>query len=223
MKTVNGLAALALALTLSVSASADPAWLAPAPAAPLASAPQRSPWRSVAAIVAVVALGGFALYARNKRNGNLGKRSDGPTLRVLETTRLGNGGQLVVAEVNGRVMLLGVTAHNIRRIATLPATKTVVQTETKQDDIAARRATESAPTLPASTFSNALKNLLHAVPKKAQEGESAALEIAEQTSDSLEPSSERRQRSTRQEPRQLALPVNRTVEWQAAGLRRRRA
>lgn len=207
--TVIALSLGALVLTLAATSGADPSWLAPAPAPAPVSAPAHSPWRSAAAIALVMALGGFALYARARRNGTLGKKPATTTLRVIETTRVGTSGQLVIAEVGGRLMLLGVTANNIRRIATLPRAEPALDTRERESE--ERTKIESAPTLPATTFASALKTLLHAAPA-AREPQSAALAIAERTTDTDDRSASRRRTE------RPAL-----IEGQAAGLRRRRA
>ena len=238
--SVSALAVVSLC-ALAADASADPAptpsWLAPPPAAPaVAQAPARSGWRSAAAVAFVVALGGFAVYQRSRRGGSTRKATT-PKLRVLETTRLGQGGQLVLAEVGGRVMLLGVTAHNIRRIAVLPKEEQVAAASAPSDVAdEEERAPESRPRvlsarelvgdLEAPTFSSALKSLLHAVPgaspRKAElpEPPSAALAIAEQTSDVRETVARERP-TVRERPAPRERPT--VIEGQAAGLRRRRA
>jgi flagellar biogenesis protein FliO len=69
----------------------------------------------IAAIVLLGALGGAALYMKYKRGGPsfLIPQTD---VRVLSTTRLGSKASLVVAEVHGRTMLLGVTEHSVSEL-----------------------------------------------------------------------------------------------------------
>jgi flagellar biogenesis protein FliO len=69
----------------------------------------------VAALVLLGALGGAAIYMKYKRGAPsfLLPQAD---VRVLSTTRLGTKASLVVAEVHGRTMLLGVTEHSVSEL-----------------------------------------------------------------------------------------------------------
>lgn len=77
-------------------------------------AERSNPWSILAALV-VAGLGGAAVYLKYKRGGAnfLLPQSD---VRVLSTTRLGGKAQLIVAEVYGRPLLLGVTEQNINEL-----------------------------------------------------------------------------------------------------------
>jgi flagellar biogenesis protein FliO len=118
----TGLALAAILLTVAPAASADPApapsWLAPALPAPSVGQPDapRGGWRSLLAIVAVGVLGGAAYYMKRKRRALAGG-GDAPRLSIVEAVRVGPKGQIVLANVQGRLLLLGVTDSAIRRIA----------------------------------------------------------------------------------------------------------
>lgn len=215
LMTVSG---LALAETATASASAPapasapasaPAWLAPSQPAYTAPEPSRSPWRGIAAVALLIGLGGFAIHLRSRRQGTRGTAKQIPQLRVIETARVGQGGQLVIAEVGGRMILLGVTPHSIRRIGSL-SRALADEAPVSQEEPAHEE--EPAP------FSAAIKTLLRAAAPKPQK--TAALSIAETTADTLA-----------LRPRTQAPPASReetrervtAIEGQAAGLRRRRA
>lgn len=115
-------------LTWDASAAAPaPSAKAPAPgylrAAPKAqSAAPASPGSTipkVLALVLVVGLGGFALYAKMRRRAGVGLKKRSSTLRVLDTARLGPKAALVTAQVGQRVILLGVTDQNIAKLGWL--------------------------------------------------------------------------------------------------------
>lgn len=108
------------------SASADEApdasvtprsWLAPR-TAPQASHPASGATVGVGRSLAVLALtgvlGGAALYLRQRKNKPVRKSTAG--LRVLSSTRVGHRAELVLAEVGGRKILLGVTESAVRKL-----------------------------------------------------------------------------------------------------------
>jgi flagellar biogenesis protein FliO len=100
------------------------AWLAPATPPPVANAdPGPSPWRALAVLLVVAAIGGGALYVQRAKGGGaigglLGNKGQGG-LRVVDTVRVGPRAQLVVAEFGGRRFLIGVNDTSIRRVAYL--------------------------------------------------------------------------------------------------------
>lgn len=102
----------------------SPAWLAPKsaakkPAKPVAGGPAVGIGRSVGVLVLVSMLGGVALYLRNKKNKSPKARLS--QLRVVSATKLGGKAQLVLAEVEGRKILLGVTDSSVRKLGWLDA------------------------------------------------------------------------------------------------------
>ena len=113
--------ALAVGLLTASPAFADPAmaptWLAPAaaPSPARAEAPRVS-WRTAAGAAFVVALGVGAYFIKRRRRAQLGG-SDQPQLSVVEAVRVGPKGQIVLTNVRGRLLLLGVTDNAIQRIA----------------------------------------------------------------------------------------------------------
>ncbi len=238
MKSVRALSLAGALLTLAGAAMADgppaasaqpppaPAWLAPSPAPYQAPPSTGSIWRGFGALLLLGGLGGVAVYARKRRRGVGAGPGATPALRVLETARLGQNGELVVAEVFGEVMLLGVTPQSIRRIATFrrPAAAEPDAAASAPSNAAAE-AQEPAP------FASALKALLHRAPARADASVdsaagNAAVALADRTTDTLERRSPPRSareavgyHPTRSEPEPPRKPA---VEGQAAGLRRRR-
>ena len=104
-------------------AAKSPAWLAPKSAAKppkvVAAGPSVGLGRSVAVLLFVSVLGGSALYLRSKKHKTPKARL--AQLRVVGSTKLGGRAQLVLAEVNGRQILLGVTDGSVRKLGWLDA------------------------------------------------------------------------------------------------------
>jgi flagellar biogenesis protein FliO len=84
-----------------------------------AAAPSPSPWRALAVLVVLGALGGAVLVARRRRSAAPALPESATRVRVLSSARVGPKANAVVAEVGGRVMLLGVTDTNVARLAWL--------------------------------------------------------------------------------------------------------
>ena len=113
--------AAAAAPSSAPAASSPPAtrpWLAHPQATEIPSRAPTAPWRPFAVVVFLGALGGAAVLARRRWKGATATR-ELPRLRVLDTVRVGEKSHLVVAQVGGRNLLLGVTPHTVRRIAWL--------------------------------------------------------------------------------------------------------
>jgi flagellar biogenesis protein FliO len=120
--------ALALGVAPSVARAepaprpADAPWLrktAPKPAPKVETKPGLSPFRVGAMLMLVAALGGFAFYARRKRAGLPGKKTETQRLNVLSSTRLGPKAHAVVTQVAGKRLLLGVTDQSVSVLAWL--------------------------------------------------------------------------------------------------------
>ena len=94
----------------------SPAWLAPRSATKsskaVAAGPSVSLGRSLGALLACSVLGGVALYLRSRKHKAPKLRL--AQLRVVGSTKLGGRAQLVLAEVDGRKILLGVTDNSVR-------------------------------------------------------------------------------------------------------------
>jgi flagellar biogenesis protein FliO len=85
---------------------------------PVASAaPVTSSWRLVALGAVVLGLGAAALLQRRRRTSLA--RAVGSDLTVLSTVRVGNKAQVVVVNVGGRKLLLGVTEAEVSRLGWL--------------------------------------------------------------------------------------------------------
>jgi flagellar biogenesis protein FliO len=78
-----------------------------------------SPWRALSVLVVLGALGGAALVMRKKRTTQAVLPESATRVRVLSTARIGPKANAVVAEVGGRVLLLGVTDTSVARLAWL--------------------------------------------------------------------------------------------------------
>jgi len=98
-------------------------WLRAAkPAAAVIAAPaaeRASPWRALAVLLVLGSLCGAALVLRKKRMAQAVLPESATRVRVLSSARIGPKANAVVAEVGGRVMLLGVTDTSVARLAWL--------------------------------------------------------------------------------------------------------
>lgn len=131
MTAVRAVAASALALAvilLAPVASADgdaptaqeKAGLPLRPNKPLSMAPAESSGASglwKLALAGVLAAGGVWLYKRRAKN--MAGAAPAPKIRVVTRTQLAMRSELVVVEVDGATMLLGVTPHAIQLVTTL--------------------------------------------------------------------------------------------------------
>jgi flagellar biogenesis protein FliO len=120
-------AARAIVLTLAVmlvaaEAKADPPdagappWLAQNPPTQSAAAAGLPMGRMIVLLLVTAGLGGGAWYVRKRKLSKVGS-SLHKKLRLIDSTRIGPKAELVIASVQGRTMLLGVTETNIRRLA----------------------------------------------------------------------------------------------------------
>jgi hypothetical protein len=116
------------ALSAAASGASDPspkspAWLAPHSGPklqkPVAGGPSVGLGRSLGVLLVTAVLGGTALYLRSKKN-RVPKQKLAQ-LRVVGSTKLAGRAQLVLAEVDGRKILLGVTDSSVRKLGWLEA------------------------------------------------------------------------------------------------------
>ena len=103
----------------------SPTWLAPRTGAkakktPVAASPSIGLGRSAGVLLLTAVLGGAALYLRHKKNRGPSKAKLA-NLRVIGSTKLGGRAQLVLAEVDGRKILLGVTDSSVRKLGWIEA------------------------------------------------------------------------------------------------------
>jgi flagellar biogenesis protein FliO len=95
---------------------------------------------TAAAIALLLLLGGAALWLRRRKVG-LGQLPDAEAkLKVLASSRVGPKAYAVTASVGGRVMLLGVTDHNVSHLAWLdapppPLADKVLLEDVRDDDL----------------------------------------------------------------------------------------
>jgi flagellar biogenesis protein FliO len=177
-------------------------------------------------LLVLAGLGGAAFWLKRKRGGKVAP-SVAPAIRVVSSTRVGPKAHAVVANVAGRVVLLGVTDHSVQRLAWLDA-----PAEDGRPEEAAEEADalfdppgyEPPRAMPAARFDapkaapasgRGFGELLRsALGKSAPEPPSAALAIAESTQDHYSPSAPRAADMGRRKATEPML----SVESQAAGL-----
>jgi flagellar biogenesis protein FliO len=98
-------------------------WLrATRPAAAVLATPAQehaSPWRAFAVLLVLGSLCGGAMVLRKKRMTQAVLPESATRVRVISSARIGPKANAVVAEVGGRVILLGVTDTSVARLAWL--------------------------------------------------------------------------------------------------------
>jgi flagellar biogenesis protein FliO len=207
-----------------------PSWLAPHSgpklAQPAASGPSVGLGRSMGVLLLTSVLGGTALYLRSRKNKPVKARL--AQLRVLGSTKLGGRASLVLAEVAGRKILLGVTDGSVRKLGWLepeaeeeellsPAARPrLVATGI---DLAARPARVAAePAQPKRSFRDFLASAVGNIGGPAAD-DSAASILAAETQDTFTRGAPRTVESRRAEPaRKAGNPQMLDVEGQARGL-----
>jgi flagellar biogenesis protein FliO len=210
----------------------SPRWLAPHSAAkavkPVASGPTVGLGRSAGVLLLVSLLGGSALYLRSKKN--KAPKVKLAQLRVVGSTKLGGRAQLVLAEVDGRKILLGVTDSSVRKLGWLDAPAEeeelapsarprLVGTGIESLERAPRAAAAAPAAAPAKRsfrdlLASAVGNLGH-----RPDDDSAALTLATETHDTFTRSTPRANEPRRVEiARKNGNPQMLDVEGQAKGL-----
>jgi flagellar biogenesis protein FliO len=181
--------------------------------------------RSVGVLVLTAVLAGAALYLRTRKNKPVKARL--AELRVLGSTKLGGRAQLVLAEVGGRKILLGVTDSSVRKLGWLEpdAEEDELLADAPRPrlvaagvDLAARparvaREPELAP--PKRSFRDLLANAVGNIGRPAQD--SAADLLAAETEDTFTRSTPRTE-ATRRPLTKGNNPQMLDVEGQARGL-----
>ena len=126
LRIVGGLAVVVMTLTILLTtanasqAVVHRAWLrsdSPAPASATGSASRGSVSKSLALVVLLAGGGYFTWRKLNKKV--TPSVASSPHVRVLSGTVVGPKARAVVAEVRGRLILLGVTEQSVRRLAWL--------------------------------------------------------------------------------------------------------
>ncbi|MEP7052876.1 MAG: flagellar biosynthetic protein FliO [Pseudomonadota bacterium] len=211
-----------------------PSWLAhsaaPKVARPVAGGASVGVGRSAGVLVLTAVLGGAALYLRTRKNKPVKVRL--AELRVLGSTKLGGRAQLVLAEVAGRKILLGVTDNSVRKLGWMEP-----EVEEEEDlfdeaprprlvaagvDLAARparRAREPEAAPPKRSFRDLLANAVGNIGRPADD--SAADVLAAETQDTFTRSAQRTGTRTEAVKKPLAKgnnPQMLDVEGQARGL-----
>ena len=211
-----------------------PSWLAhssaPKIAHPAASGASLGLGRSLGVLLLTSILGGTALYLRTRKNKPVKARL--ATLRVLGSTKLGGRAQLVLAEVAGRKILLGVTDSSVRKLGWM-------EPEAEEDELfadaprprlvaagvdlaarPARVAREPEAAAPAKrSFRDLLANAVGNIGRPAED--SAADTLAAETQDTFTRSTPRAAARTEPMRKAVAKPGNPQmldVEGQARGL-----
>ncbi len=214
----------------------SPAWLAPKSgpklSKPVAGGPSVGLGRSLGVLLLTSVLGGTALYLRSKKN-KLPKQKLA-LLRVVGSTKLGGRAQLVLAEVDGRKILLGVTDSSVRKLGWLePDAQTAEEDEfalgprprlvAAGADLAARapRAAAVEPAPAKRSFRDLLATAVGNLGHRPDE-DSAALILAAETQDTFSRSTPQKAPAVtarRAEPvRRAGNPQMIDLEGQAKGL-----
>ena len=206
-----------------------PAWLAPRsekPRAAAAGGPSVGLGRSLGVLLLTSVLGGCALYLRSKKN-KTPKAKLGQQLRVLGATKIGGRARLVLAEVAGRKILLGVTDSSVNKLGWLEPDaeeEELAQAAARPRvsavgvDLAARvvrPVLDQAPAPAKRTFRDLLASAVGNIGRP--DDDSAAIAIAAETRDTFTRSAPRATEPRRAEPRK-AGPQMLDVEGQAKGL-----
>ena len=201
-----------------------PSWLAPhseKPHAAAAGGPSVGLGRSLGVLLLTSVLGGGALYLRSKK----GKQPKAKLqqLRVLGSTKIGGRAQLVLAEVAGRKILLGVTDASVNKLGWL-------ESDDQEEDApqiavrprvlaglerAARVVTPEPAPPPKRSFRDLLASAVGNIGRP--DDDSAAVSIAAETRDTFTRSTPRASEPRRVESRK-AGPQMLDVEGQAKGL-----
>lgn len=176
-----------------------PPWLAQNPPMQASAAGGLPMGRMVVLLLVTAGLGGVAWYVRKRKLSKVGS-SLNKRLRLIDSTRIGPKAELVIASVQGRTMLLGVTETNIRRLAWI-------------DEEAPAQSVE--PAAQPESFTAMLRSLVDTDPgdkREASDDEATADTIARMPSAPVD----------RITLRQVVSPqVTDSLEGQAAGLSRR--
>jgi flagellar biogenesis protein FliO len=172
-------------------------------------------------------LGGTALYLRSKKN--QAPKARLAQLRVVGSTKLGGRAQLVLCEVDGRKILLGVTDSSVRKLGWLEANAVEEELAPLAPprlvpaglDLAGRKAQSpvepAAPAAPKRSFRDLLASAVGNLGRP--DDDSAALTIAAETYDTFTRSAPRASEARRVEPaRKNSNPQMIDLEGQAQGL-----
>src|SRR6478735_2641748 len=212
----------------------SPTWLAPKSAAKppqvVAGAPRMGLGRSLIALLSVSVLGGTALYLRSKKNRAPAKARIAQ-LRVVSAAKLGGRAQLVLAEVNGRQILLGVTDASVRKLGWMDPEPAEEEEELSSArprlvaagvDLGGRSPRVAAEPVPAAAPKRTFRDLLVSAVGNLgsrQEDDSAALTLAAETQDTFTRTTPRAADKPRAEaPRKNGNPQMIDLEGQAKGL-----
>ncbi|HEX2671323.1 MAG TPA: flagellar biosynthetic protein FliO [Polyangiaceae bacterium] len=212
----------------------SPSWLAPKSAAKppqvVAGAPRMGLGRSLIALLSISVLGGTALYLRSKKKRAPQARL--AQLRVVGATKLGGRAQLVLAEVNGRQILLGVTDASVRKLGWMdaeaaeeeeelsPVRPRLVASGVDLGTRASRAVAEAAPAPSARkrTFRDLLVSAVGNLGSRSDD-DSAALTLAAETHDTFTRTAPRSaEKRSPEAPRKNGNPQMIDLEGQAKGL-----
>jgi flagellar biogenesis protein FliO len=178
----------------------------------------------IVAFVLLSALGGAAVYMKYRRGAASFLLSQAD-VRVLSTTRIGAKSQLVVADIHGRMLLLGVTEQSVSELGWLDDAGRSAE---PADDAASPQRGEYPQARPQSRFGDALATSLGRAedPREAPfrgNPNVAAMIAANAPEDVVYTRRGAGRTESRNAPRAVAAEANYgRVEDQVAGLARRR-
>ncbi len=213
------------------SVKAPPAWLSPRTEKPHTAAtggPSVGLGRSVGVLLLTAVLGGCALYLRSKKNTRVAGKVV-QQLRVVSSAKIGPKAQLVLADVGGRKILLGVTDNAVSKLGWMDpeedeeASQISVRPKTVLvGDLSRPARTVVAEAAPAPQQKRTFRDLLASAVGNIghREDDSAAASIASETHDTFTRSTPRAAEPVRKvEPAsRKAGPQMLDVEGQAKGL-----
>lgn len=169
------------------------------------------PWLSNLLLIALVGGAGFFLYKRKEAANKRGPSAPA-TMRVLGRLPLGGRGEAVMVEIEGRRMLLGVTAQSVQHIADIED-----EPEAPAAASALREAGREAGREPFADMLRAAR-AAKAVEMRERGDEAAKPEVDERR----RPSASRRAAAAATPAAEPAEPVEpRLIERQVLGLRRK--
>jgi flagellar biogenesis protein FliO len=149
--------------------------------------------RSLAVLLLTGVLGGAALYLRRKKS-TPARASSTVGLRVLSSTRVGHRADLVLAEVGGRKILLGVTESAVQKLGWIDADEQADESASSERPrlvapsvLPSARAQNEAQAVERASIGRSFRNVLKdAIGFGASAvNDSAASQLADQTRDTF--------------------------------------
>lgn len=212
------------AASATESTDSDLSKLGVRPARPLALAPVResSDVGTKLAVMVVIAGVGFAFWRKRKSGGKVQGKSQTHTLNVTARARVGLRAEIVIVEVDGQSILLGVTPQSIQTLTTLSDVADVA--ETRELSNLSENSGNSREAMHEAEFGSRLTSLVRATGREDRvTTRGSSTRIMSHIDDANDEEEEVRPRaaaSTRIEKERM-VPRRRHDEAQVVGLKRR--